>query len=136
MSNFNQVGILGNLCFDPDIENTSSGLAVLKFTLAVNSSRKNQKTGEYEDSVSFIPCTLFGNRANGLHKVLKKGAKIIVSGELKSSHWEKDGEKRSKIEVIARDIEILYLPKGDGIQQDSNDTTTESSSLTTNDIAF
>lgn len=136
MSNFNQVGILGNLCFDPDIANTTSGLAVLKFTLAVNSSRKNHKTGEYEDSVSFIPCTLFGNRANGLHKVLKKGAKIIVSGELKSSHWEKDGEKRSKIEVIARDIEILYLPKGDGIQQDSNDTTNESSSLTTNDIAF
>lgn len=138
MSNFNQVGILGNLCYNPDIATTSSGLSILTFTLAVNASHKNAKTGEYEDFVSYVPCKVFGNRATGLHKVLRKGAKLIVSGELKSSHWEKDGGKRSKLEVIARDVEILYIPKNNenGQPDSSRGTTPESSSLTNHDIDF
>ena len=103
----NRVIISGNLTRDPELRKTAGGLPVLGFGMAVNDRRKNQATGEWEDYPNFIDCTIFGSRAEGVAKYLAKGAKVAVEGKLRWSTWEKDGAKRSKIEVIVDELEFM-----------------------------
>lgn len=92
---------------DPELRSTASGLPVLGFSVAVNDRRKNQQTGEWEDHPNFVDCTLFGSRAEKLQPYLVKGTKVAIAGKLSWSQWEKDGQKRSKIEVIVDDVELM-----------------------------
>ncbi|MEG1493259.1 MAG: single-stranded DNA-binding protein, partial [Gordonibacter sp.] len=80
---------------------------VLGFGVAVNDRRKNQQTGEWEDYPNFIDCTMFGARAESLSRFLSKGAKVSIEGKLRWSQWERDGQKRSKIEVIVDELEFM-----------------------------
>ena len=86
---------------------TQGGTAILGFGVAVNDRRKNQQTGEWEDYPNFIDCTMFGTRAEKLAGMLTKGTKVCILGKLRYMSWEKDGQKRSKIEVIVDDIELM-----------------------------
>ncbi|ANE22430.1 single-stranded DNA-binding protein [Denitrobacterium detoxificans] len=103
----NRVVISGNLTRDPDLRQTASGMEVLGFGVAVNDRRKNAQTGEWEDYPNFVDCTLFGNRARGIAPYLAKGSKVAIEGKLRWSSWEKDGQKRSKLEVIVDEIELM-----------------------------
>ena len=103
----NRVVISGNLTRDPELRSTASGMPVMGFGVAVNDRRKNQQTGEWEDYANFIDCTMFGNRAQSLSRYLSKGTKVTVEGKLRWSQWERDGQKRSKIEVIVDDLEFM-----------------------------
>ena len=103
----NRVIISGNLTRDPELRSTASGLPVLGFGVAVNDRRKNQQTGEWEDYPNFIDCTMFGNRAESLSRYLSKGTKVAIEGKLHWSQWERDGQKRSKIEVVVDEIELM-----------------------------
>ena len=103
----NRVVISGNLTRDPELRQTAGGLPVLGFGVAVNDRRKNQQTGEWEDVPNFVDCTLFGARADSVAKFLSKGAKIAIEGKLRWSQWEKDGQKRSKLEVIVDELEFM-----------------------------
>lgn len=103
----NRVIISGNLTRDPEIRQTASGSAVMQLGIAVNDRRKNQQTGEWEDYPNFIDCTMFGNRAEAICQYLEKGSKVAIEGKLRWSQWEKDGQKRSKIEVIIDEIELM-----------------------------
>ena len=102
----NKVVISGNLTRDMEIRSTASGLAIGGFSVAVNDRRKNQ-AGEWEDYPNFIDCTLFGSRAEKLQPYLAKGTKVAIAGKLSWSQWERDGQKRSKIEVIVDDVELM-----------------------------
>ena len=101
----NQVFISGNLTRDPELRKTAGGLPVLGFGVAVNDRRKNLQSGEWEDYPNCIDCTVFGTRAEHVAKRLAKGTKVCIQGKLRWSQWEKDGNKRSKIEVIIEEIE-------------------------------
>jgi single-strand DNA-binding protein len=103
----NKVLISGNLTRDPELRATASGMPVLGLGVAVNDRRKNQSTGEWEDYPNFIDCTMFGTRAESVSRFLSKGSKITIEGKLRWSQWERDGQKRSKIEVIIDEIEFL-----------------------------
>ena len=103
----NRVVISGNLTRDPDLRSTASGMPVLGFGVAVNDRRKNQQTGEWEDYPNFIDCTMFGARAQSVSRFLSKGIKVAIEGKLRWSQWERDGQKRSKIEVIVDEIEFM-----------------------------
>lgn len=103
----NRVVISGNLTRDPDLRSTASGMPVLGFGVAVNDRRKNQQTGEWEDYPNFIDCTMFGARAQSVSRFLSKGSKVVIEGKLRWSQWERDGQKRSKIEVIVDEIEFM-----------------------------
>ena len=103
----NRVIISGNLTRDPELRSTASGLPVLGFGVAVNDRRKNQQTGEWEDYPNFIDCAMFGARAEALAKHLSKGAKVSIEGKLRWSQWEREGQKRSKIEVIVDELEFM-----------------------------
>ena len=103
----NRVLVTGNLTRDPELRATQSGSQALSFGIAVNDRRKNQQTGEWEDYPNFVDCTMFGTRAEKLANYLAKGSKVAIEGKLRYSSWEKDGERRSKLEVIVDDIEFM-----------------------------
>ena len=107
----NRVIISGNLTRDPELRSTASGLPVLGFGVAVNDRRKNQQTGEWEDYPNFIDCTMFGARAESLSRYLSKGTKVSIEGKLRWSQWEREGQKRSKIEVIVDELEFMSSRK-------------------------
>nr|DAH04543.1 MAG TPA: Single strand binding protein [Caudoviricetes sp.] len=109
---FNNVSIIGNLTRDPELRNTQGGTAVLSFGIAVNDRRKNQQTGEWEDYPNFIDCTMFGARAQSVSRFLSKGSKVAIEGKLHWSQWERDGQKRSKIEVFVDEIEFMSRQQG------------------------
>ena len=103
----NRVNISGNLTRDPELRATQSGMQVLSFGVAVNDRRRNQQTGEWEDYANFVDCTMFGNRAESVSRFLSKGAKVAIDGKLRWSQWERDGQKRSKLEVVVDDLEFM-----------------------------
>jgi single-strand DNA-binding protein len=111
----NRVVISGNLTRDPELRSTQSGMQILSFGMAVNDRRKNNQTGEWEDYPNFVDCVVFGQRAESLSRFLHKGMKVMVDGKLRYSSWEKDGQRRSKLEVIADDVDLP--PRGSGQQQ-------------------
>lgn len=113
----NRVIISGNLTRDPELRSTASGLPVLGFGVAVNDRRKNQQTGEWEDYPNFIDCTMFGARAESLNRFLSKGTKVAIEGKLRWSQWERDGQKRSKIEVIVDELEFMSSRDSGGQSQ-------------------
>ena len=113
----NRVIISGNLTRDPELRSTASGLPVLGFGVAVNDRRKNQQTGEWEDYPNFIDCTMFGARAESLNRFLSKGTKVAIEGKLRWSQWEREGQKRSKIEVIVDELEFMSSRDGGGQSQ-------------------
>ena len=105
----NRVNITGNLTRDPELRSTAGGMAVLGFGVAVNDRRKNQQTGQWEDYPNFVDCTMFGNRAEALSRILRKGMKGAIEGKLRYSSWEdkNGGGRRSKIEIIPDEVELL-----------------------------
>lgn len=105
----NRVNISGNLTRDPELRVTQGGSAVLGFGVAVNDRRQNPQTGEWEDCPNFVDCTVFGNRANALANILRKGLKVAIEGKLRWSQWQDKatGQNRSKIEVIVNECEIM-----------------------------
>lgn len=103
----NKVTLTGNLTRDVELRSTASGTPVMEFGIAVNERIKNNQTGEWEDYPNFIECTMFGKRAEGVSKYLSKGSKVAIEGHLRYSQWDKDGQKRSKLEVIVDEIELM-----------------------------
>ena len=112
----NRVLISGNLTRDPELRQTGGGTQVLSFGVAVNDRRRNPQTGEWEDNPNFIDCTMFGARAEALSRYLSKGTKVAIEGKLRWSQWERDGQKRSKIEVIVDELEFM-TSRNDGSGQ-------------------
>ena len=109
----NRVVISGNLTRDPELRATGSGMNVLKMGVAVNDRRKNQQTGEWEDYANFVDVTMFGARGEAVSRFLSKGSKVAIEGKLRWSQWEsQQGEKRSKLEVVADEIEFLSSRDG------------------------
>lgn len=112
MANINRVIISGRLTRDPELRNTPSGTSVLAMGIAVNDRRRNQQTGQWEDYTNFVDCTMFGNRCESLSHILTKGMLVVIEGRLRYSSWERDGQKRSKLEVIVDEIELPGRPQG------------------------
>ena len=121
----NRVNISGNLTRDPELRATQGGMQVLGFGVAVNDRRRNQQTGEWEDYPNFIDCTMFGNRAEALSRILHKGMKVAIEGKLRYSSWEdkNGGGRRSKVEIITDEVVLMsqnpngqqapqYVPQG------------------------
>ena len=103
----NRVNISGNLTRDGELRTTPGGTDVLSLGVAVNDRAKNQQTGQWEDRPNFVDCVMFGNRAQSLAPYLSKGSKVAIEGKLRWSQWERDGQKRSKLEVVVDEIEFM-----------------------------
>jgi single-strand DNA-binding protein len=107
MASFNKVFLMGNLTRDPELSYTTEGVPVCKFGLAVNKSFTT-KQGEKKEDVLFIDITVWRKQAENCATYLKKGRQALVEGELKLDSWQsKEGEKRSKIKVVAQSVTFI-----------------------------
>ena len=105
MANGNNVTVIGNCTRDPELRFTAGGQAVASFGLAVNRRWQNRQTNEWEEAVSFFDVTCWAQLAENVAESITKGSRIIVSGRLDQRSWEtQDGDKRSKIEIVADEI--------------------------------
>lgn len=103
----NRVTISGNLTRDTELRQTQGGTSVLSIPVAVNDRRRNPQTNEWEDHANFVDCVLFGRRAEALAPKLRKGTKVAIEGKLRYSSWERDGQRRSKLEVMVDEVELM-----------------------------
>lgn len=94
--------LVGNLTRDPELRYTTSGRGVASFGLAVN--RRYQVNGEWQEQVSFFNIVAWGDLAENVAASCTKGNRIIVTGRLEQRSYEKDGEKRSTVEIVADEI--------------------------------
>ena len=105
MSNGNSVTLVGNITRDPELRFTPSGQATCSFGLAVNRRWQNRQTQEWEEATSFFDIVCWREQAENASESLGRGSRVIVTGRLEQRSWETaEGEKRSKIEVIADEI--------------------------------
>ncbi len=96
----NTVTVVGNITRDPELRFTPNGAAVANFGLAWN--RRNQ---DGEDETSFFDVTCWRQLAENVSESLVKGSRVIVYGRLDQRSWEnQEGERRSKVEIIADDV--------------------------------
>lgn len=108
MGDINVILLSGRLTRDPELRATAGGTQILSFGVAVNDRRKNPQTGEWEDVPNFVDCIVFGQRAEAVSRFISKGSKVAIEGKLRFSSWEtKDGDRRSKLEVIVDEIEFM-----------------------------
>jgi single-strand DNA-binding protein len=105
MSNGNSVTLVGNITRDPELRFTPSGQATASFGLAVNRRWQNRQTQEWEEATSFFDVVCWREQAENASESLARGSRVIVTGRLEQRSWETpDGDKRSKVEVVADEI--------------------------------
>ena len=112
MVTFNRVILAGNLVRDPEIRYLPSGLSVTSFAVAVNSRYK--QNNELKEEVSYFDIVVFGKMGENCAEYLSKGRPVLVEGRLRQRRWEAEGVKKSKIEVVADNVQFLGSPKGAG----------------------
>lgn len=103
---FNQVILMGNLTRDPELRNTPNGQSVCAFSLALNRSYKGAD-GNWTEATDFIDVVAWGPLGERVAQYLSKGRPCLVNGRLQSRSWEQEGQKRSKVEVVAQDVTFL-----------------------------
>ena len=109
----NQVILMGNLTRDPELRTTPSGQSVCSFSLAVNRSWQGQD-GTQQDAVDYFDVTAWGKLGELVNQYLTKGRRCLVQGRLSQRSWEQEGQKRSKVEVVASDVTFLDSAGGSG----------------------
>lgn len=102
MTDVNVTVIQGRLTRDPELKYTAKGTAVLSFSIASNKSIK--KNDQWEDETSFFDIVQFGKVAEYTKQKISRGVGVLVSGELKQERWEKDGQQRSRVIVVASQV--------------------------------
>jgi single-strand DNA-binding protein len=101
----NTVTLVGNVTRDPELRFTPSGQAVATFGLAVNRRWQNRQSNEWEEQTSFFDVKCWAQMAENVGESLHRGARVVVSGRLEQRSWETEqGDKRSKVEVVADEI--------------------------------
>lgn len=117
MNDINSVNLIGRLVRDAELSYTKGGSAICNLSIASNRTKKNGE--QWINEVSYFDIVFYGKQAEGLKPYLLKGKQIAVSGQLHQDRWEKDGQKFSKIRIVADNVELL----GGGDRQNSSSYT-------------
>jgi single-strand DNA-binding protein len=112
MADINHVVLVGRLTRDAELKYTANGQAVCKFSIAVNRRRKNGD--QWIDEANFFDVVLWGRQGESLNQYLVKGKMVGVDGELRQDRWEQDGQNRSKVEIVAANLQLLGGGPGGG----------------------
>lgn len=99
----NQVILMGRLTRDPELRTTTTGKSVVNFSLAVDK-------GGQDAGADFFEIVAWEKLAELVAQYLSKGRRCLVQGRLSQRQWEQDGQKRSRIEVMANDVTFLDGP--------------------------
>ena len=108
MASFNKVILIGNLTADPELKQSTSGVSVCSFSIAVN--RKYSKAGNNE--CDFINIVAWRQQAEFVTRYFKKGKPILVCGQLQTRTWtDNQNNKRYSTEVIADEVSFIESPE-------------------------
>jgi single-strand DNA-binding protein len=105
MVDLNHVVLIGRLTRDAELKYTANGQAVCKFSVAVN--RRKKSGDQWVDEANFFDVVLWGRQGEALNQYLVKGKMVGVDGELRQDRWEQDGQNRSKVEIVAGNLQLL-----------------------------
>ncbi len=119
MANLNKVMIIGNLVADPDVRTTPRGNSVTELRLAVNRVSSGPNEGERREETTFLDVTCWGRTAEIAGQYLAKGRPVFIEGRLQQDVWEdkQTGQKRSKIRIVAENMQLLGGREGGASQQ-------------------
>lgn len=134
----NSVTIAGNMTREVELKRTQSGMPVASFGVAVNKRRKDPQTGEWRDEPNFFDVVAFGERWEKLAPYMPKGTKVTVQGELRQSRWQdkNTGQNRSKVEIVAAEVELPPKQKGQAGQPPSQQPDAGYTSVYDSDCPF
>ena len=104
-SDLNSVILIGRLTRDAELNYSPNGSAIVSISVAVNRSRK--EGDQWISEANFFDVSYFGKGAEAVKQYLTKGKQVAVQGSLKQDRWEKDGQKFSKIRIVANSVELL-----------------------------
>jgi len=105
MADINHVMLLGRLTRDAELKYTSAGMAVCKFSVAVN--RRKKEGDQWVEEAHFFDIVLWGRSGEAINQYLVKGKQVAIEGELRQNRWEQDGQARSKVEIMANNVQLL-----------------------------
>jgi single-strand DNA-binding protein len=108
----NRVVLVGNLTRDPELRQMPNGNSVCSLGIAVNDRIKDKSTGEWTDYANFFDVDVFGAQGENCSKFLAKGRQVAIEGKLRWRSWEKDGQKRSKVSVVADNVQFIGPREG------------------------
>ncbi len=105
----NKVFLIGNLTRDPELTETTSGVALCRFSIAVN---RNYGSADGERKTDFFNIVAWRGLGETVARYAKKGNKVAVSGSIELRNYEdSQGVKRTGVDIVAQDVEFL-TPKG------------------------
>jgi single-strand DNA-binding protein len=108
-----KASVIGNLGSDPELRYSPSGQAMLRMNVASN-YRARTPEGEWQDRTEWVRCTVFGQRAESLSSLLKKGMRVYADGRLEARPWaDRNGQVRAGLELIASDVEFASSRQAD-----------------------
>lgn len=106
-NDINRVCLFGRLTRDPEVRFTPNNTPIANFSIASNRSYVNA-AGEKKENVSFFNCVCWGKRGQVFAQYVKKGNRILIEGRLEQRSWEdKDGNKRSTVEIVVDDFQFI-----------------------------
>ena len=119
MANLNKVMIIGNLTADPEVRTTPRGNSVAELRLAVNRVSSGPNDGERREETTYLDVTCWGRTAEIAGQYLAKGRPVFIEGRLQQDTWEdkQTGQKRSKIRIVAENMQLLGSRDGGGQSQ-------------------
>lgn len=112
MASINAVVLIGNLTKDPELRSTKGGYSVCTLRLAVNG--KEKQGDQWVDRPDYFDVTVWGTQGENCEKYLSKGKPVAVSGRLRFEEWEKEGNKRSRVSIVANTVQFLPSKKQEG----------------------
>jgi single-strand DNA-binding protein len=122
MVDLNSVVLIGRLTREAELKYTAGGQAVCKFSIAVN--RRKKSGDQWEDEANFFDIVVWGRQGETLHPYLVKGKMVGVDGELRQDRWQQDGQNRSKVEIVANNLQLLG---GNSSERQNNHSSHDSS---------
>ncbi|RPJ06888.1 MAG: single-stranded DNA-binding protein [Spirochaetaceae bacterium] len=112
MADINHVVLVGRLTRDAELKYTNTGTPVCKISLAVNRRRKVDE--QWTEEANFFDVVIWGKMGEAIAQYLVKGKQVGIEGELRQNKWEQDGQPRSKVEIIANNVQLLGSKGGSG----------------------
>ncbi len=114
MASFNKLTIVGYLGRDPEIRYTPQGTPVCNFSVATTERRKD-RAGEFQDVTTWFRVTVWGKQAETANQYLAKGRQVYIEGRLRQDEFtDRDGNKRTTLEVNATDVQFLGSRQDEG----------------------
>ncbi|MEO0078569.1 MAG: single-stranded DNA-binding protein [candidate division WOR-3 bacterium] len=108
LGSLNVVLLLGRVATDPDLRYTPKGSAVLSFRIAVDRAWKDKTTDEWKREASFFNVNVWGQAAERLSEIMRKGSAVLVEGQLRSRTYEpQQGDKRTVVEIWSTRTQVL-----------------------------